>query len=98
MGHTSGPWEVTEDGLFVTAGKDKGGAPVTIACSSSPHEWREDDAKLISAAPELLLACEAMFEDIEDMLVDCDSPGTRQTLEIQRRFLKGAIDKAKGVD
>ena len=52
--HTPGPWEADE--YYITAGKDRSGAPITIACAPSGafgNEFSEANARLIAAAPDL---------------------------------------------
>ncbi|MFA5382476.1 MAG: hypothetical protein WC356_04865 [Candidatus Micrarchaeia archaeon] len=109
--HTPGPWEVIfeDEGeghiIHMATAIENPGYFHSIHEVRYDHgvepeekgfEEAEANAHLIAAAPDLLEACKAILEDIEDTLVDCDSPGTRQTLEIQRDFLQDAIKKADG--
>jgi hypothetical protein len=41
---------------------------------------------------ELVSACTSILESLEDRLIDCDSSGTRQTLQIQIAYLKKALN------
>lgn len=69
--------------------------PVATVKHADPAE-QVRFVNLFTAAPDLLLACRAIQEDIEHQLMDERSPGTRQTLEIQHGFLSRAIAKATG--
>ena len=64
--HTPGPWEASE--YYITAGKDKMGAPVCIAVSPSGihgNEFREADARLMAESPRLLAACREALAYLE---------------------------------
>lgn len=88
--YTEFPWEMDEDGII--ASKERG-----ILIASTYMTNRKANGDLITAAPELLDACKSILEDIKDQLVDCKSPGGRQTLEIQKGYLQEAINKAEGI-
>lgn len=90
--HTPGPWEITDDEMFVIAGKDKSGAHRCIACSPSPYEWKYADASLIAAAPDLLAACEL----VQALLaISPDGRGINWEGPVMDN-LKAAIAKATG--
>ncbi|NQU42147.1 hypothetical protein HQ520_02595 [bacterium] len=76
------------------------GKPVGAAVALGFGEPARTEVKrrtaLLIAAPELLEACVSIKQDLEDRLLDCDSPGSRETLETQIEYLSRAIAKAKG--
>lgn len=65
-------WHVTKDGLFVVnwpPGKlDLKPEDRTIACSPSPHEWRPEEARLISLAPKLYRALKEISSSFDEIL------------------------------
>lgn len=85
--HTPGPWEAK--GWRVCANLAEGGPPLTVICDTANNKAsrtpeNEANARLIAAAPDLLVACK--------MLVD--SPGITAA---ENEVLKSAIERA-GID
>ena len=95
--HTPGPWTVTDDGLFVIAGNDRTGAPISIACSPSPHDWRKVDANLIAAAPELLGALVFNWNIIRQLRAEAKRLGLHEpSLQEAEEKAEKAIAKVRG--
>ncbi len=92
QGHTPGPWAVS------LAGKSVYGPQVETSYDGSKFcpricdcAYSDADARLISAAPEMLLALELAEATI--MRLDRHAPGAQQgTLDVVR----AAVNKAKG--
>lgn len=64
--HTPGPWTVVVSGLAVwSISKPPGQNGVIALCDSVARPYAENkaNARLIAAAPELLAALEALYED-----------------------------------
>jgi hypothetical protein len=105
--HTPGPWTVCdEDRLGINAdgesysiviyGNDADDPEIGIQ-GRTPQE-RKANARLIAAAPELLLACKLMLEHEGEAVtngvgMECDS----DELEHAKDLAKAAIAKATGV-
>lgn len=83
MGHTPGPWIMMEGGLY---GEIRDLDTFTVIAKMPEFDDREDDFRLIAAAPELLAACEFaldVFRSWPDM-------------KPARTKLEAAIAQAKG--
>ena len=107
--HTPGPWQVhadkAEDGTpyIQVYQRHPDGFHITICtmgCSDG-EAWggyvgEEEDARLIAAAPALLRACKSTLSDLEDRILDVDSPGTRQTMQAEINYLRRVIAEAEG--
>ena len=63
--HTPGPWEAV-DSMTVRTPLSAGGFMVADLPCHTPHEERIANAKLIAAAPELLVALEAIVNAWEE--------------------------------
>lgn len=95
---TPGPrkWLVDESGYYIVVAGGYFGEPVTVACSPSPHTWKEADRNLIVAAPELLEACKGLVKSLEH-----DIPGIKGNmagagLGVEYKFALAIIAKAEG--
>jgi len=64
--HTPGPWVIVEDyGRFAVESKHHS------VCDVSDHDTRhEANARLIAAAPELLMACKVLLGCLKKTLID----------------------------
>jgi hypothetical protein len=96
MGHTPGPWFVNDD--CIEAGGPEGPRDVTVAMVTGSTNPREANARLISAAPDLLHACQAIATDCERVLDGDDFSGMSDA-DLFRAFLDTlgpAIAKAEG--
>jgi hypothetical protein len=92
MKHTPGPWEI-QDGQYIHAVAVKGSP--CIATSPQPHEWREADARLIAAAPEML----NNLKEILKSLVACemvDASGCEGVSELWIGWIREIISEAEG--
>lgn len=86
--HTPGPWETKHHGEWIT-GKDAVHGEVVIA--KAEFDW-EANARLIAAAPDLLLRATALLEAL-----DRDLPHNMKHHAAGERFnLRAAIAKAEG--
>lgn len=83
MAHTEG-WELKED-YRVMEGADK------EVCQINPWVSLEK-ANTIAAAPELLAACKAMIDKLENLTTDEFSKGGEKE---ERERMKAAIQKAE---
>ncbi len=94
-GHTPGPWIVDSDSLI---GRESPNYPGVIGFAVARALYEEDDspveanARLISAAPELLAACEAAY----GWATGEDADGIDVLAEVIAPMLHAAIAKAKG--
>jgi hypothetical protein len=99
--HTPGPWHATDqiertyEGNIVRAGDPERGTIVAIACDFNRFDGDDErvaNARLISAAPDLLDSCEALLrfneELCEDVSVSTHYPGAERA--------RAAIAKATG--
>jgi len=97
--HTPGPWTCTVHGRFlrgtgtilVNSGESTvAEIPVSIHGIPFPKETEEANARLITASPDLLAACEAAqnYIDSDDM--------TLKTRDKVMALIESAIAKAKG--
>ena len=95
--HTPGPWEVYSYlGNRVTIINNQGNDLVEINPLKDKGE-REDNAFLISAAPELLERLEITNTAIQAGIdANVFTPGARMTLEAVMKYNKQAIAKAEG--
>ena len=99
---TEGPWVFDANRMIVKStlprtGMRPAGDPFPTVCRlPSSYTPQVVDGYLLAAAPELLAACMSMVQDLEDQLMDCDSPGSQQTLQAQIAYIKRAITKARG--
>lgn len=94
--HTPGPWEVepcTEGGAF----------EITEGIGSVGTAWGENDealanARLMAAAPELLMVCQCIAGDLEALLGGDDFSGMSdaEMFGVMLESLKAAIAKAEG--
>lgn len=91
--YSPGPWTVTESGLSVDAGHTR-----IRQEAVGPREEREANARLISAAPDLLAAAQNTVDLLQELwsLEDDADCATRE--EAVRQELQQAIRKAKGAD
>ncbi len=95
MSHTPGPWTyrknpMREDGWFAYESK---GACITFAQVS------EDDARLITAAPEMYSALKEIVDTSIDVAGMSHSEMMAQASQFiikMRRLAKSAVDKAEG--
>ena len=104
MTHTKGPWEVEKhERMFLIIGNDdcprNEKMPVCEldrGLSEETDEEQEANARLISAAPELLEALEGLYDEViaicNDGTLDGSFVETRRSIIATRR----AIAKAKG--
>ena len=89
--HTPGPWRVTYDGTAYFVQEHLKTEVLSVDEHGNPCEWskeREDNARLISAAPELL-------EALEEIVSAADGDGWNQ-LDGNLRKARAAIAKATG--
>lgn len=87
--HTQGPWEVEYDGSLVVGGQIVSGP---IAPDTATKAEAMANSSLIAAAPDLLAACEAVYQSIDADGVElpgCDLAGLVE-------MCGAAIAKAKG--
>lgn len=98
--HTPGPWELGSwgDNVFSVQG-DKWVEICRVKRDSLPIAESQDraDARLISAAPDLLSACERWLQLFDEM--DPSDPLTIATIKHHRCRIeptRAAISKAKG--
>ena len=100
MGHTPGPWYANGD--CIEADGPEGPRDITLAVVTGTRAGHEvaADASLISAAPDLLHACQAIANDCERLLDGDDFSGMSDA-ELFGAFLnvlRPAIAKAEGTD
>lgn len=88
MEHTPGPWEVTEDLMHVYAPDTDTAITNDRSFCYPNHAEAEANARLISAAPELLAACEAAQQCITDFLDVYTRGCSMQVLDLAVRDLK----------
>lgn len=90
--HTPGPWEIAYVGDIEKPAVISGGVSLLTVADEDGTEfgavWKEADARLIAAAPELLEVCEAALES----LISQYDGG----IGFERDRLENAIAKAKG--
>ena len=96
-GHTPGPWDYffacqTKNG-YITAG-EHGLNRVAKLCLVAEDAEMEATARLISAAPDLLAACEGALE-LLDSIAEQES-GPMAVPYPEAETLRAAIAKAKG--
>ncbi len=82
--HTPGPWEIGQDGLGISVDAD--GVPVCMC--DGPVEDNEANARLIAAAPDLLVAGQHILQVAWN--------GTYAEQESALQSLRAAIAKAEG--
>ena len=95
MKHAKGPWTIDrgED----TAIRNSQGQRIALEVSTHlRYEYREANAKLIAAAPELLVACKATFISIADSIGEDPQKDWKESLADALECLDGAINKAEG--
>lgn len=93
--HTQGPWEAS--GRYVrTPLTEEGGGWMIADCRdvSLPSDEVRANARLISAAPELLEALEAMVERIE-YYAECKADGTPNIEDWAYTYSSGDMKKAR---
>lgn len=86
--HTKGPWKIHPILALRNQVLNSDGKLVAVTVEPQ-NETDTPNAVLISAAPDLLAACESALELFEKYLPDCGKHGTVP-------YLKHAIKKAKG--
>jgi hypothetical protein len=100
--HTSGPWTSTwkadkngtgELEQFSLTGADGVGIIGGCGCCGSPWVNSEADAKLIEAAPNMLIALEWLLAEFRNYRNDPDGAGMWPDAQVEAEF---AIAKAKG--
>ena len=95
--HTAGPWHSAEKSAKswnIGVYTEQGDEVAHIAVKSALHgRRREADARLIAAAPYLLVACEAMVE--YQRLLDTDT--TTGLIEAYGNAFEGAAAKSNGL-
>lgn len=92
MNHTPGPWgfEDKTNREMVTAGRDRKGAFVYVCDPSySPHAYEGANARLIAAAPDLLLALRAMLKS-----APCRNRCKKSDMTCASRRAEAAVRKA----
>lgn len=96
MSHTPGPWSVSADRISSDHGDI---AAIHYQSSREQKGWLcMNDASLISAAPDLLAACQTVAHDLQAALDGDDFSGMPDA-ELFRAFLdvlRPAIAKAEG--
>ena len=95
MSHTPGPWYVNGD--CIEADGPEGPRDVTVAVVHL-NESIDADARLIAAAPDLLLVCKCMAGDLQALLDGDDFSGMSdaEMFGVMLRSLNAAIAKAEG--
>ena len=95
MGHTPGPWYANQDCIEIDG--PEGPRDVTLAVVLQADNAAAD-ARLISAAPELLAVCQAMAGDLQALLDGDDFSGMSdaEMFGVMLRSLNAAIAKAEG--
>lgn len=93
--HTPGPWQESQQGDYVFATRDGGGAPVICFLTNLNSGEAPGNLKLIAAAPDLLWAAREMVSQIE-LTAPVDGLGHALTDNIAYHALRDAIAKAEG--
>jgi len=105
MRHTQGKWEVTgqsENSRYITVKSDNGRTVARVPWNSEKEVEQgictdNDDAILISAAPELLSACKyalGVLESIPEVYAEQIADILDESIDINR--LESVIAKAEG--
>ena len=104
MGHTPGPWQVRNHPDFghllaVIAPQYRKECDANhVVCELRPWQRPDPDpnARLISAAPDLLSALKDAYDALDYAQAQVDSEDDRMRLTRCRRKIKPVIDKAEG--
>jgi hypothetical protein len=88
MSHTPGPWEIDNCGTHIEIHDSEMNICV-IDVNSRPSTEREDNARLIAAAPDLLKAAEKIIPALQP-------PTNHEKIEKAFFDLSKAIKKARG--
>lgn len=92
--HTPGPWFVSGPVSEIVWSEARGNlSPVVASCITSDQDGQDQaNAVLVSAAPDLLQACEAALPALSaHAQTGCNCPDSEAA-----RLLRSAIDKAIG--
>lgn len=93
--HTPGPWEYARTDQFdesLDVFESKTARTLFRSINTLPKKEAEANARLIAVAPELLDACEGLFEVIEARVRGAELSNVKELLYAGR----AAISKAKG--
>lgn len=93
--HTPGPWHAGTMSGDVFAIKKRGTIPVCAVPEDGSPNW-EADARLIAAAPELLLALNRICDKVHAAFSQTSLKCAAQTLDSIDEIAKAAIAKAEG--
>ena len=101
MGHTPGPWYANGD--CVEADGPEGPRDITLAVVTGTRAGHEvaADARLIAAAPSLLLclrAALAAFTELDDGWREMDATLVDQIIATNRYAIEGCLLLAEGTD
>lgn len=99
VGRTAGPWRVHvgQNGkLFVLGGKENV-AQADVVWSETTSRHNDGNANLIASSPDLLAACEAALDAIDNLrALDADLDAAGQDNDATWDQLRTAIAKARG--